>query len=70
MRKILIVDDEQIMLFLAQRILSSKYEIITAKSGAEAIKIFEKEKPDLILDEESKNLCPFMIVIKSLAVDM
>ena len=51
MRKILIVDDEQIMLFLAQRILSSKYEIITAKSGAEAIKIFEKEKPDLILSD-------------------
>ena len=51
MRKILIVDDEQIMLILAKRILSPKYEIVTAKSGAEAIKIFEKEKPDLILSD-------------------
>ena len=51
MRKILIVDDEQVMLILARRILSPKYEIVTAKSGAEAIKIFEQEKPDLILSD-------------------
>ena len=51
MRKILIVDDEQVMLTLARRILSPKYEIVTAKSGLEAIKIFEQEKPDLILSD-------------------
>ena len=36
MRKILVVDDEQIMLILARRTLSEKYEVVTAKSGAEA----------------------------------
>ena len=51
MRKILVVDDEQIMLILARRTLSEKYEVVTAKSGAEAIKIFEQEKPDLILSD-------------------
>ena len=43
MRKILIVDDEKIMLMLARRMLSSKYEIVLAKSGAEAVELFEKD---------------------------
>lgn len=51
MRKILVVDDEKIMLMLARRILSSKYEIVIANSGAEAIEIFEKEHPDLVLSD-------------------
>ena len=51
MRKILVVDDEKIMLMLAQRILSKKYEVTTATSGEEAIKIFEKDPPDLILSD-------------------
>ena len=51
MKKILVVEDEKIMLMLARRMLASKYEIVTAKSGAEAIEIFEKERPDLILSD-------------------
>lgn len=51
MRKILVVDDEKIMLMLTQRILSRKYDVVCAASGAEAIKIFEKEPPDLILSD-------------------
>ena len=51
MRKILIVDDEEIMLLLARRTLSQKYKVFTAKSGAEAIKIFEVQKPDLVLSD-------------------
>ena len=51
MSKILVVDDERIMLMLARRILSSKYEVVTATSGAEAIEIFERERPDLILSD-------------------
>ena len=51
MRKILIVDDEQVMLHLASRILSPNYKIFTSTSGADAIKIFEKEKPDLVLSD-------------------
>ena len=51
MRKILVVDDEKIMLMLTQRILSKKYNVICATSGAEAIKLFEKEPPDLVLSD-------------------
>ncbi len=51
MSKILIVDDERIMLLLGRRILSSKYDVVTAMSGAEAIEIFERERPDLILSD-------------------
>ena len=51
MSKILVVDDEKIMLMLAQRILSKKYEVITAKSATEAVEIFDREQPDLILSD-------------------
>ena len=51
MQKILVVDDERIMLRIATKILSDKYEIICASSGAEAIELFESEKPDLILSD-------------------
>ena len=51
MRKILVVDDEEMMLMLARRILSSKYEILTATTGAEAIELFESENPDLVLSD-------------------
>ena len=51
MSKILIVDDERIMLMLGRRILSSKYDVVTAMSGAEAIEIFQRERPDLILSD-------------------
>ena len=51
MRKILVVDDEKMMLMLTRRILAKKYEIITALTGEEAIAIFQREKPDLILSD-------------------
>lgn len=51
MRKILIVDDEKMMLLWTRRILSSKYEIVTAMTGTEAIEIFQREKPDLVLSD-------------------
>ena len=51
MKKILIVDDEKMMLMMTYRILSKKYEVVTAMSGADAIEIFEREKPDLILSD-------------------
>ena len=51
MSKILIVDDEKVMLLMARRFLESKHEIITATSGADAIKIFEREHPDMILSD-------------------
>ena len=51
MSKILVVDDEEMMLMMARHILSRKYEIITANSGAEAIELFEQERPDMVLSD-------------------
>lgn len=51
MKKILIVDDDSMMLRLADRILSPHYEVVTALSGKEALEIYDKEKPDLILSD-------------------
>ena len=51
MSKILIVDDEKMMLMLTKRILSKKYEIITAMTGAEAIELFDSEHPDMVLSD-------------------
>ena len=51
MRKILVVDDDPVMLVLTQKILSAQYEVITANSGANAVKLFEVEKPDLVLSD-------------------
>lgn len=51
MSKILIVDDDEMMIMLARHILSSKYEVVTAMTGAEAIEIFENERPDMVLSD-------------------
>lgn len=51
MQKILIVDDERIMLKIASKMLSKEYEVICAGSGEEAIELFEREKPDLVLSD-------------------
>ncbi|MBR5089456.1 MAG: response regulator, partial [Ruminiclostridium sp.] len=50
-KKILIVDDEPMMLMLTSRFLSADYDIIKANSGSEAIKLYEKEHPDMILSD-------------------
>ena len=50
MKKILVVDDSEFYLDLAKTILGSKYEIITAKSGNEALVHLSKGFiPNLIL---------------------
>ena len=51
MRKILIVDDEKIMLRIASKILSKEYETLCANSGAEAVEIFRREQPDMVLSD-------------------
>ena len=51
MKKILIVDDEKMMLKMAARILSKKYETVQASSGAEAIEQFRAERPDMVLSD-------------------
>ena len=49
MKKILIVDDSLFMRKLLKDILSPRYKIIEAESGAEALKQFKKENPALVL---------------------
>jgi len=47
--RLLIVDDEASVLLILNRILSGEYEIITAKTGNEALKLAQEQHPDLIL---------------------
>ncbi len=49
-QRILVVDDEQDLLFMAsERLRSWGYEVLTATSGEEALQIVEQQPPDLIL---------------------
>lgn len=49
-KKILVVDDEEsICLLYEDEFKDEGYNVITAKTGKEAIKLFEKEKPDLVI---------------------
>ena len=51
MQKILIVDDDDFTLKVANMMLSKHYETVCALSGKEAIKLFEEEKPDMVLSD-------------------
>ncbi|MBR1740476.1 MAG: diguanylate cyclase [Lachnospiraceae bacterium] len=51
MKKILIVDDEDVMLELARLVLEEDYETVCASSGEEAVRLFETERPDMILSD-------------------
>ena len=51
MKKIMIVDDEKISLMMTNHILSSAYDTVCASSGEEAISLFKKEKPDMVLSD-------------------
>lgn len=50
-KKVLIVDDEKISLMMTNHILMTEYETVCASSGAEALYIYEKERPDLVLSD-------------------
>lgn len=51
MKKILIVDDEKIFLMMTERILSSTYSTVCASSGEEAVKVYRRERPDMVLSD-------------------
>ncbi|MER2492880.1 response regulator [Catenovulum sediminis] len=48
-QKILVVDDEPANLRVLKQVLQNEYRLIFAKSGEEAIRLAQTEKPDLIL---------------------
>jgi DNA-binding response OmpR family regulator len=51
-KKILVADDDEAGRLLLSRILSSAgYEIIQAENGEQALELFRKQKPDLIITD-------------------
>jgi len=49
-KKILIVDDEQNLVdFVKIRLEANNYSVVSAADGEEALKVFAREKPDLVL---------------------
>nr|HID59596.1 response regulator [Desulfobacterales bacterium] len=51
-RKILVVDDNEVILRIVRNILESEgYLVITAKNGLEAMKLVFEERPDLIITD-------------------
>lgn len=51
MSKILIVDDDEMLLMMARHVLSRKYDVSTATTAEEAIEVFDSEQPDMILSD-------------------
>lgn len=49
-KKILLVDDEeQILISVSDYLKSIDFDVINGRDGEEAVELFEKEKPDLVL---------------------
>lgn len=51
MKKILVVDDEGVSLMMTENILSGRYAVVGATSGAEALDKFDREAPDMVLSD-------------------
>ncbi len=49
MKKVLVVDDEEDMLRLVENLLRGEFEVLTAESGEEALRLIEDEMPDIVL---------------------
>jgi DNA-binding response OmpR family regulator len=49
MKKVLVVDDEEHILTLVELSLKPDFEVVKAATGSEALKLAEKQKPDLVL---------------------
>lgn len=49
MKRILVVEDQELNMDLLVQLLEDEYEILTATDGAAGIELAERERPDLIL---------------------
>ncbi len=47
----MIVDDEHISLAMTEHILSTAYNVVCATSGVDAIRMFSRENPDMVLSD-------------------
>ena len=50
-RTVLVVDDDDMILMMINKILSKEYNVVTALSGEEALSKFEECHPDIILSD-------------------
>jgi len=48
-KKVLAVDDDELIRTMLSRVLSSTYEVSVARNGEEALEAIRKEKPDLVV---------------------
>ncbi|MCR5833717.1 MAG: diguanylate cyclase [Selenomonadaceae bacterium] len=51
MKKILIVDDQEVTREMVAFMLESKYETVCAESAAQAMEVYRREKPNMILSD-------------------
>ncbi len=51
MKKIMVVDDEPMIIRLVTKMLTPQYEVVGASSGKQAIELFEKEAPNMVLSD-------------------
>lgn len=51
MKKILVVDDMLVSLMMTENMLSEQYEVVCASSGEEAIDVYRREQPDMVLSD-------------------
>src|SRR5260370_12226416 len=50
--RILIVDDEPVNLMMLEKVLLRKFEVVTAKSGQEALRILNRETVSLLITDQ------------------
>lgn len=56
-KRVLVVDDSEFMLRAMNDLLSSEYEVLTAKSGLSAIRSITLDRPDLVLLDYEMPVC-------------
>ena len=67
MKKVLVVDDEELFQIMISEILSPEgFEVIVAGDGEAAISLAQKEKPDLILLDMGMPVMPGWVTAREL----
>ncbi|SDB68527.1 diguanylate cyclase [Butyrivibrio sp. INlla16] len=51
MQKIMVVDDEEIYRYITKTMLENDYDVVCASSGEEALSVFDKENPQLVITD-------------------
>jgi DNA-binding NtrC family response regulator len=68
--KILIVDDEPVNLMMLEKVLQRKFEVVTARSGQEALRILNRQTVSLLItDQRMPGITGTELLRKSRALD-